>query len=831
MAVDTQSTNKEKSVRAGETITIQGHKYNSLNILHSGRLEMLYSDKGTKGKTEQDVLSSSLKIYTIEGEFSFNEYSLIHGLSVFKTVRAITDSTISVYPFTKDRLLALPATNPNLSLYVLRSILRKINIAIETINQLNTSYKAFSVLSDNVKIILSRILDESEASEIRSMNPDLMKEIQDLGNLYKQNGGSSPDPRDISFLTTEHGQHLSKDYNDDLVNVKESVDYDLLLFFYNFFKIDNNVLSFNVKNIPGLFPFPLDNLSLILNSLIQSIYEYKSKALETLEHTFGQEKSILSFLNSCNRNRVAASLLANNDASKTLIRGLLDGREKIQKQALLTERPDLISKTEIFLSQSSQLHEQISASAPARTSASGEADSGARSKLVELQGTFKQIMEYVDIDEEFSKQVHQFYKLFKELPDKLETSPEARRARNRLGKAYWVIYQHALKKKMKTGQAPLAVNLMLQFGLFDETLVSEQKLINLISFNDEYRGSLDIHTAEDWLQLIYKEEKIPSITEMGLNFDKFLLEEAKNRTYKEMEELKNDPDRLRDFKLQFEVSQMIASCSRICSETMSTAFPILLEESVTQSMDRALIYRQQIDETLTDIRKIDFTLFNREVILKTKFRVELIDQEVLPDIIIMPSVGSKIMMWQDLETSNKRTKARFAIPRIYVGDLRKNLILALARFRWELCRTMKGPQWADPIEGGITGYYFDYINFYKKNPHLSMEAKEKITEHVRNFRSNRERFAHDYLTWIQYESKGIAKLNKVLRDIFYRGMPFSKPYREKLKRMPLYEEIDNKYNNITNRKFKDLEIKFRKYEKDADGLPAELSAYLEMLKN
>ena len=53
--------------------------------------------------------------------------------------------------------------------------------------------------------------------------------------------------------------------------------------------------------------------------------------------------------------------------------------------------------------------------------------------------------------------------------------------------------------------------------------------------------------------------------------------------------------------------------------------------------------------------------------------------------------------------------------------------------------------WGDPIEGGVTGEYFDYVNNFRKNSKLSTEAKEKIRDRFKALRTNRDRFADDYL--------------------------------------------------------------------------------------
>ena len=40
--------------------------------------------------------------------------------------------------------------------------------------------------------------------------------------------------------------------------------------------------------------------------------------------------------------------------------------------------------------------------------------------------------------------------------------------------------------------------------------------------------------------------------------------------------------------------------------------------------------------------------------------------------------------------------------------------------------------WMDPVDGGLTGNYYDYEMTYKKNMELSVEAKDKITYRVKS---------------------------------------------------------------------------------------------------
>ena len=61
----------------------------------------------------------------------------------------------------------------------------------------------------------------------------------------------------------------------------------------------------------------------------------------------------------------------------------------------------------------------------------------------------------------------------------------------------------------------------------------------------------------------------------------------------------------------------------------------------------------------------------------------------------------------------------------------------MASFRWEINRAIKGPSWADPVDGGITGLYIDYIEFYKKKDKYDYQEHlynlwEQYTEEIEN---------------------------------------------------------------------------------------------------
>ncbi|HQJ06805.1 MAG TPA: Crp/Fnr family transcriptional regulator, partial [Spirochaetota bacterium] len=208
---------------------------------------------------------------------------------------------------------------------------------------------------------------------------------------------------------------------------------------------------------------------------------------------------------------------------------------------------------------------------------------------------------------------------------------------------------------------------------------------------------------------------------------------------------------------------------------------------------------------------------------------ELIKKEVLPYLILVPNSGQRVQMWQEVINNIRASRGRFIVPVFFNGDLNKSLIMACAHFTWELCKTVVGSNWMDPTEGGLVGAYYDYSQFYDKYKDLSIEAKELIKAQFMRVKIDRDRFAYDFYEWLEFERKGVPKLNKIVRGIFYRYIPFPKEIRENLANLPLYSELDNKFNNIRNREFRSLESRYHKYMNKGE-LPEDLRLYLEMMQ-
>ena len=87
------------------------------------------------------------------------------------------------------------------------------------------------------------------------------------------------------------------------------------------------------------------------------------------------------------------------------------------------------------------------------------------------------------------------------------------------------------------------------------------------------------------------------------------------------------------------------------------------------------------------------------------------------------------------------------------------------------------------MEEGLTGYYYQWFQ--------KMKLKGDL----------KEMFIGDYITWMTKECDGIQKLDKELRGIFWRHMPFSQAIKDKLRdRSFAYQEL---YQRDVNRTMSD----------------------------
>ena len=451
----------------------------------------------------------------------------------------------------------------------------------------------------------------------------------------------------------------------------------------------------------------------------------------------------------------------------------------------------------------------------------------------EVKNPTKKLIEMSSIDEDKARNFMKSLQAFRKLRDKFSTEDDVRKIRRGVTNVFFEIYKEIAKRVIIEGESSRLIKMFLNFGYMDDQLLTPNQIMELYEIKDRSKSKkINIFYIDEWLKKIYDRDEPPSVNGFGQDYREALRELKKRGTIndKQLEEYWESSSK----RLEYEVENMIETTHRLCYGQVSIYFPILHKDMITKDFENALIRRDFMEKSIREIIDIDFSAFYREVLYKNKelnIEKELVMQEVLPNIILMPTFGSRAIMWEELSSRQKNSTGRFLFPIFTSEDIDTLLIPTIGAFRWELCKTMLGPAWNDITQMSITSEYSDYVQFYRKNRNLSDESKEKLKIQIKKCRNNlREVFVSDYNLWIRYESKGIMRLNKVARGILYRQVPFSKNIREELSKQPMFTEIANRFKNIRAKRATELENRYFKFTKTGNPLPDELQRHIDFYK-
>ncbi len=221
-----------------------------------------------------------------------------------------------------------------------------------------------------------------------------------------------------------------------------------------------------------------------------------------------------------------------------------------------------------------------------------------------------------------------------------------------------------------------------------------------------------------------------------------------------------------DFKTVAEEFSTLRQMTKMTVGRQGNHFPFLFKTYMPKS-DLDICTKKHFEQVLGYIEKVDPGVFIRT------YKQE--EHRIVPHFIIVPSYGDFGICWEPFERVNKATsKGRITIP-LYPKNLKTAVLYALGDLRWQIAKEKALHYW---MEEGLTGYYYNYAQKTK----LKADLKES--------------FIQDYILWIEFESQGMQKLNKEVRSIFWRYIPFPQEIKENLKnRGYYYSELYKKDQN------------------------------------
>ncbi len=453
---------------------------------------------------------------------------------------------------------------------------------------------------------------------------------------------------------------------------------------------------------------------------------------------------------------------------------------------------------------------------------------------------------------EISKKVHSLLTQFLGAKD-----PQDRTLfRNRLMPAYWDLFREVANKF--GGKVSIAKKLLLRFGILAPNLISaeQQDMISRIIL-DNNTGE-PVHYLDEWISMIIKGEAKPSeqdelkyvkksanqrkkdivdkratvrTAELSMINNKILerdqaetelLAKAKSlqfhdvrteynglkaeygqdqkstlssipeilrklgnlhisisQSFKKLDDLSREINSLKDKiddsdldnsdteAVQNEVNTL-KQMAKLCVGRQGNHFPILVKQYFRSNI-RDIATRENIINILVDLEKLDSGLFLRTY----KGQVN----RIVPHIIIVPCYGEQGVCWEPFERRNKISgRGRLAIP-LFPKNLKEAIIIAVADLRWQIAKEKAMHYW---MEEGFTGRYFQWYESKK----LKGDVKDA--------------FIKDYVLWITKESVGTQKLDKEIRGVFWRMLPFPQDVKDYLKnRGFVYTNLYKKDVNIS----------------------------------
>ena len=152
-----------------------------------------------------------------------------------------------------------------------------------------------------------------------------------------------------------------------------------------------------------------------------------------------------------------------------------------------------------------------------------------------------------------------------------------------------------------------------------------------------------------------------------------------------------------------------------------------------------------------------------------------VPNRIVPFVILLPTYGDRGFCWEPFDRYNRVTsRGRIVVP-MYPRDLKVAVLTAVADLRWQVAKEKASYYW---MEEGLTGQYYEWID------------KQKLKGDLKQY------FIQDYILWMTKESEGVQRLDKEVRGIFWRNMPFPQELKEDLrKRSLVYDELCKKDMN------------------------------------
>ena len=451
-----------------------------------------------------------------------------------------------------------------------------------------------------------------------------------------------------------------------------------------------------------------------------------------------------------------------------------------------------------------------------------------------LLDSLKVILDYSGCEQEIAEEFAINVKQYTELSDRNSSEDDARDLRRDLTKQFYVIFREVFLKTLEDKSPPTIVKMFLNFGYVDADLAGYANANFLYSIADTYKGDPEnnVFTISEWLTSIYEGKRDPSLSEFDMDFTTYCRDLKNQKQIDAKEEARLLADR--NEHLKYEMENCFPVVNRVTFGNPSRFCPLFSGHNVLREPEKTIVTAATVKEIIDDIRELDFSAFYRETRFsdqKLGVTDETINVEIIPNFILMPNIGIRGSMWQEIEGRLRTTPARIFLPIFLEGDLRTLVTRLVGEFRWEMCRRVQGSRWNDLTDPSLTSYFCDYLQFYMNNRSIAMQTMNEIRNELGAARNNYKTvFVNNYVMWIQNESKGMARLNSIALGILMTFCPFNAQVREQLSKNMRYNEALTRFGAKRQKRAQRLNLILKKLQSQGKGIPKELSDEFEYSK-
>ena len=329
-----------------------------------------------------------------------------------------------------------------------------------------------------------------------------------------------------------------------------------------------------------------------------------------------------------------------------------------------------------------------------------------------------------------------------------------------------------VKNQLEKAKGSHSTNVMFIQKLQTQRRQKEQTLENRVGqLLQHHRHSIftELETPYTEVQKTYLNQMLEVLRdlsrldrEISQNYQKL------NDSSKDLEGLKRKLDAMGE-SLQVDASVLaseidsLRQAHKMCVGRQGNHFPFLMKNFFYSSLNQ-IGTKENVLTIMAEVESLDPGIFRRV------FRQQ--SNRIVPHTILIPCYGDRGICWEPFEKFNRSTsRGRIVIP-MFPKDIRVAVIYALGALRWEVAKEKSSHYW---MEEGLTGNYYQWFTSAK------MKGDVKI------------RFQDDYYLWITKESEAMQKLDREVREIFWRYIPFPQEIKNNLKmRGFVYSELNKK---------------------------------------